>query len=120
MTALVLLGLVSTAAACAQRLGPLTPLDSVHFTPGVTRKNEVANALGLPTSRFEDHDYEYWNYPDGPAVSSIDIPVMTRISPTVIVDTQHVDLDEKQQTVLVCIFRRDGVLSSVRDLRGAR
>ena len=118
---LALLGFALAAAACAQRLGPLTPIDRVHFQVGVTRKTDVANTLGLPTSRSVDEDYEYWNYPDGPALSSIDIPILTGTSPTTpIVYTETVDVGEQQQTALVCIFKRDGVLSSVRDLRGAR
>jgi len=113
-------GLAATIAACAQRLGPLTPVDSVHFQIGVTRKTDVANTLGLPTSRSEDQDYEYWNYSDGPAVSSVQVPVVTSITPTVVVTTDNVAVNEEEETVLVCIFRRDGVLASVRDLRGGR
>ena len=115
------IGLAVATAACAQRLGPLSPVGSVHFQVGVTRKTDVANALGLPTSRSQDREYEYWNYSDGPALSSIQIPVVTSVSATTaVVTTESIDANEQEQTVLVYIFRRDGVLERVRDLRAAR
>ena len=112
--------LALACAACAQRLGPLTPMDRTHFQVGVTRKTEVANTLGLPTSRHLDQGYEYWDYSDGPALSSVDIPIVTGTSTTPVATLEHVEVAQQEATVLVYVFRSDGVLSSVRDLRGAR
>jgi hypothetical protein len=112
--------LAFAVAACAQGLGPLTPMDRVHFQIGVTRKNEVANTLGLPTSRRVEQGYEYWDYPAGPAVSSIDLPIVTGSPTAPIATTERFEVGEQQATVLVCVFGSDGVLSSVRDLRGTR
>jgi hypothetical protein len=118
---LTLLALGLALGACAQTLAPLTQLDKAHFQLGVTRKGEVANVLGLPRSRSEDADYEYWNYAEGPALSSVDVPVVLAVSGPVVTTTmESVPVDEKQETAVVYVFRHDGVLFSVRDVRGAQ
>ena len=119
--ALALLTVGLPATACAQRLGPLTPLDSAHFRPGVTRRNEVANVWGLPTARTEDQAYEYWSYSDGPALASVDMPFVT-VVPTgsAIATMQSVQVSEAKKPAIICVFGHDGVLIGVRDLRGQR
>lgn len=63
------------ASGCASTIGNLSGLDTVAFEVGRTQKNDVANALGLPSSRIADSEREYWGYTDSPALASVIYPV---------------------------------------------
>ncbi len=107
-------------SACAQTLDPPASPDSGHFQFGITRKEEVANVLGLPSSRADDTEFEYWNYPAGPVLTRVDAANVSVSGGAVVSTVRTVHVDAKQVTAIVYIFRRDGVLAAIRDLRSGQ
>lgn len=105
--------LLSGGVACSQRLTQPPPASAFAFELQKTTKAEVLDALGLPTVREVEGEFERWGYTDGPVVSAVHVPHASGS----VVSTETISLLRAQKIVLLYVFDSRGILVDTKDLQ---
>lgn len=101
------------SVACSQRLTQPPPASASEFRLRETTKTQVLEALGLPTIREVEGNFERWGYADAAVVSAIHLPHASGG----LVTTDTISLLRAQKIVLIYVFDSRGVLVDAKDLR---
>lgn len=97
--------------ACATTIGNKTDLKEVKFVIGQTKKQDVAETLGLPAGiiKKKEEGKEYWYYNKGPVLSGLDLPVVVAGSMTV-APFPVITNPELKDAAAIYVFDRSDVL----------
>lgn len=111
----VLIAILLLMSGCASTIGNRSNIEEVTFEVGKTSKVEVAEVLGLPSSRATHAQQEFWGYRKGPSLTGL---IYALPSATNQVTTGSVSVPERYranmaEAAVIYSFDPDGILNQV-------